>query len=118
MNTFNGQVSYTDINSVDEYNLFVKNIIASLFFQGENIKANTFSDKYYIAGPLVFRQVRTKLIDCAEDSWFEDDSYIECYYDYYNSNSKETGDIEGGYEPWNEYQDAEDTGISGSVSYI
>lgn len=118
MNTYNGSYSYSGITTVNDYNIFVKSIIASLFFQGESIKSNTFSDKYYIASPLVFRQVRTKQTDCAEDSWFEDDSNIVCYYDEYNSNSKETGDIEGGYEPWNKYQDAGDTGISGSVSYI
>jgi len=117
MNTYNGIYTYKDITSASDYNLFVKDIIAGLFFQGEKVKTNTFSDKYYMAGPLAFRQVRTKQTDCAEDSWFKDDSYIVCYYDKYNSNSKQTDDIEGGLEPWNKFQDAEDIGISGSVSY-
>jgi hypothetical protein len=117
LNTYNGVYSYKDMTDVEDYNLFVKNIIASLFFQGENIKTSTFGEKYYMAGPVVFRQVRTKQTDCAEDSWFEDESYIACYYDKYNSNSKETDDIEGGLEPWNMFQDAGETGISGSVSY-
>lgn len=117
MSNYNGVYNYEDISSVEDYNLFVKNVIGVLFFQGEEIKVTTFGDKFYITGPVVFRQVRTKETECSEADSFELDDDVICYYDEYDNTSKETDDIDGGDKLWNEYQDSDETGITGTVIY-